>query len=72
MTYLKIDTYNIFDNSLPEKLHSVVSVSQPAVSRDRIGDGMYTFIKCVLSNYIIIDYNHSNYIFAALKLLFSG
>lgn len=45
ITYLKIDRFNIFDNSLLERLHSVVSVSQPAVSFDRIGDGICTHIK---------------------------
>lgn len=45
ITYLKIDIFNIFDYSLSEKLHSVVSVSQPAVWCDRISDGMYTLIK---------------------------
>lgn len=65
-----MDMFNIFDNSLLEKRHSVVSVSQPAVSCDRIGDGMYTLIKGLYS--IILGYNHSNYIFPALKLLLSG
>lgn len=40
---LKIDTF--VDYGLPEKLHCVVSVSQPAVWCDRIDDGMYTLIK---------------------------
>lgn len=42
--------FNIFNNSLPEKVHSVVSASKPTVLCDRIGDGMYTLIKSLYND----------------------